>query len=68
MDILSDSISHILWHLPVDWTVVAQQVTDPNILGQMEKAFTNFVKSGQMWAMLIGFFIGYMFRNLTSFG
>ncbi len=68
MDILSDSISQFLWHLPVDWTVLAQQIKDPNVLGQMEKAFTHFVKSGQMWAMLIGFFIGYMFRNLTSFG
>lgn len=48
--------------------VLAQQITDPNIVGQMQKAFNHFVQSGQVWAMLIGLAIGYMIRNLTSYG
>ncbi|MBD2772849.1 hypothetical protein [Iningainema tapete] len=49
-------------------TVVAQQITDPNIIGQMQKAFNHFVQTGQVWALLIGLCIGYMIRNLTSYG
>ena len=48
--------------------VLAQQITDPNLIGQMQKAFNHFVQSGQVWAMLIGLAIGYMIRNLTSYG
>ena len=52
----------------LDSLVIAQNVTDPNILGQMQKAFSHFVQSGQVWALLIGVVIGYLFRNLTSYG
>lgn len=48
--------------------VLAQQITDPNLIGQIQKAFSHFVQSGQVWAMLIGLAIGYMIRNLTSYG
>lgn len=49
-------------------TIVAQQITDPNLIGQMQKAFNHFVQTGQVWALLIGLCIGYMIRNLTSYG
>jgi hypothetical protein len=68
MNIFSDSASHIIWHLPGYWTLLAQNITDPNLIGQMQKAFTHFVQSGQAWALLIGLGIGYMIRNLTSYG
>ncbi|MCX7595114.1 MAG: hypothetical protein N2235_15415 [Fischerella sp.] len=68
MNIFSDSISHLVWHLPGSWMVLAQSITDPNIIGQMQKAFTHFVQSGQALALLIGLGIGYMIRNLTSYG
>ncbi|KAF3888811.1 MULTISPECIES: hypothetical protein [Nostocales] len=68
MDIFTDSISHFVWWSSLDWTVLAQTVTDPNILGQMQKAFTHFVQTGQAWALLIGLALGYMIRNLTSYG
>jgi hypothetical protein len=54
-------------HLSVDWLVLAQQVSDQDVLGQMAKAWNNFIKTGQVWALLIGVVIGYIFRGFTSF-
>jgi hypothetical protein len=61
-----------LWHsvsyqVSLDWLVLAQNVTDPDVLGQMQGAFSNFIKSGQVWALLIGLVVGYMFRGMSSF-
>jgi hypothetical protein len=50
----------------VDWLVLAQ-VNDPNVLGQMQNAWNNFVKTGQIWALLIGIAIGYFLRSMTSY-
>lgn len=48
--------------------LVAQQlsgyVEDPDILGQIQDGFGNFVESGQLWAMIGGFVLGYMFAGL----
>lgn len=48
--------------------LVAQQlsgyVKDPDILGQIQKGFGQFVESGQLWAMIGGFVLGYMFAGL----
>ncbi len=52
--------------LPRYGTLLAQSIEDPDVLGQMEKAWNNFIDSGQVWALLIGLVIGYMFRSLTS--
>lgn len=68
MDYLGDLISQNFWDLPVNLTSLAQNVTDPDVLGQMQKIWTNFVKTGQIWALLIGLVIGYIFRNLTKYG
>ena len=62
-----DSVSQLLW-FPIDWTVVAQTVTDTDLMGTVEKAYNNFIKTGQGWALLIGLVIGYMIRSLTSYG
>lgn len=48
-------------------TVLAQTVRDPDILGQMEDAFNNFIESGQVWALLIGLVLGYLFRSFTAY-
>ena len=68
MEIYNNSISSEIWHSVVNLLIIAQNVTDPDILGQMQKAFNNFVQSGQVWALLIGLVIGYVLRNLTSYG
>ncbi|MEL6462865.1 MAG: hypothetical protein AAFQ91_32385 [Cyanobacteria bacterium J06621_15] len=54
--------------IPVNWSVLAQTVNDPDLLGQLQKAWNNFVETGQIWALLIGLVIGYLIRNLTSYG
>jgi hypothetical protein len=41
-------------------------VRDANILGQIQQAFDNFIKSGQVWAMLIGLAIGYLLKGITN--
>ncbi len=54
--------------IPVNWSVLAQNVTDPDLLGQIQKSWNNFVETGQIWALLIGLVVGYLIRNLTSYG
>ncbi|WP_392536005.1 hypothetical protein [Nostoc sp. C117] len=61
-------MSQLLWHLPVNWTALAQTITDPDLMGQMQKAWNHFIQTGQVWALLIGLVIGYIIRNLTSYG
>jgi hypothetical protein len=46
--------------------VLAQKIEDPDILGQIQDAWTNFIKSGQGWALLIGMFFGYTFKGFTG--
>jgi hypothetical protein len=48
-------------------TILAQKVEDPQIMDQMKENFDYFIKSGQVWALGIGFFLGYLFRSFTSF-
>lgn len=68
MDFVSDSMFQIVGHLPLNVDVLAQTVTDPNIVGQMQQTWNNFVKSGQIWAFLIGVGVSYLFLKLTKFG
>jgi hypothetical protein len=63
-----DSMYQLLWHLPVYSTMLAQNVRDANLIGQIETAFNHFIQTGQVWALLIGLVIGYIIRNLTSYG
>ena len=69
-----DSISHgvdtlagLGIHFQVDWTVLAQEVNDPDLLGNIGSAWNKFIKTGQVWALLIGIALGYIFRSMTSF-
>lgn len=45
-------------------TFFAQAVRDPKVLDQIQASFKHFVDSGQVWALLIGLFLGYLFRSL----
>lgn len=66
MTVNSDSVRLALWKSLFNWTVLAQQVSDTNVLNDMQKAFNNFIQTGQVWAMLIGIIIGYTLRNITA--
>ncbi|HLO85828.1 MAG TPA: hypothetical protein VK203_12590 [Nostocaceae cyanobacterium] len=68
MNYVSDAISQIVWHLPVNATFLAQNVTDPNIIGQMQRAWNHFVLTGQIWAFIIGAVVSYLFLKLSKFG
>lgn len=51
--------------LPIT-SLVAQMIEDPDIIGQMQDAWYNFIDSGQVWALLIGAFFGYTFKGFTG--
>ena len=57
-----------LWSLHIDSTILAQQISNSDLLGDLQKAFNNFIQSGQAWALLIGLILGYMIRGLTTYG
>ncbi|MFM7219895.1 MAG: hypothetical protein ACKO21_06750 [Nodosilinea sp.] len=46
--------------------IIAQQF-DQDILGDLSDAWTHFIDSGQVWAMVIGIVLGYLIRNLTAY-
>ncbi len=46
--------------------LLAQRIDDPDILGKFKKSWQNFIESGQVWALGIGFVLGYIFRSFTS--
>ncbi|MBG1271947.1 hypothetical protein [Nostoc sp. WHI] len=68
MNYLNDLMSPLLWHLPVNLITLAQTITDPDLMGQIQKSWNHFIQTGQVWALLIGLVIGYIIRNLTSYG
>ncbi len=56
---------HHNYILPVS-SLLAQSIEDPDILGQIQDAWYNFIDSGQVWALLIGMFFGYTFKGFTG--
>ena len=62
-----DSASQLLLKLPINWTVVAQTVKQTDLVGDVQKAFDHFVATGQIWALLTGLIVGYLFRSITSY-
>ncbi|WP_013323162.1 hypothetical protein [Gloeothece verrucosa] len=40
---------------------------DTDVIAQFQQSFKHFVQSGQVWALLIGVVIGYLFRGFTSY-
>lgn len=46
--------------------VIAQQF-DQDVLADLNTMVTNFIESGQVWALIIGFVLGYALRSLTTF-
>lgn len=63
-----DPVSQLLLKLPINWTIVAQTVKNTDLAGDVQRHFDHFVQTGQIWALLTGLVIGYLFRSLTSYG
>ncbi len=56
-----------LWHVNVDWGILAQQF-DTDVFAGFRNAWNYFIKSGQVWALIIGIVLGYLIRGLTTYG
>ncbi|WAL60212.1 hypothetical protein [Thermocoleostomius sinensis] len=56
----------LLWHGTIVHSVFAQFDTD--VFKPVRGFFNYFIQSGQIWALLIGTAVGYLFRSLTSYG
>jgi hypothetical protein len=51
---------------PVSAVVLAEQF-DQDILGDLGNAWNTFIESGQVWALLVGFVLGYLIRGITTY-
>jgi hypothetical protein len=73
--VLGSSLSHLhigslhfSMPMPDDWTIVAQQFKDTNLSGDVGKWWDKVVKTGQVWAFLLGAIFGYLIKAFTTFG
>lgn len=58
------SLEHLI-HFTSQSTRIA--VSSPDILADIQQAWNHFVQTGQLWALIIGVVVGYIFRSVTSF-
>lgn len=63
----SDVSQGWFWHSRIDWSMLAQYI-NPDVFAATRSFFNNFIKSGQLWALLIGLIIGYIMRGFTTYG
>lgn len=47
--------------------ILAQTIEDPQILQNIQDSWRKFIETGQVWALIIGFIIGYIFRTFTGY-
>lgn len=64
----NDTVPMLLAKTPFWVIVLAQQVRETDLFGQVQGAWNVFVKTGQIWAFLIGIFLGYFLKAFTTFG
>ncbi len=71
-----DPFLHFPWHDTLSiikdqslemGTILAQKIEDPQVLEKMQAAWKKFIETGQVWALIIGFIVGYIFRSFTGF-
>ncbi len=72
IDIATMHPGHLhLGYLDLDWDFLLAQAQKSgefkqDVVADMTKGWNNFVKTGQIWALLIGITLGYLFRSVTS--
>ena len=52
-------------HLYINMDLIAQQYNQ-NVLADFGRGWDSFVRSGQIWALMIGVIVGYLFRSITN--
>ncbi len=57
---------NVLWQISGDWSLLAQQF-DQDVFAGFRDAFSNFIESGQVWALLIGVIIGYFLKSVFTY-
>ncbi len=60
-----DSTHQLIWQINSHGIWIAQ--FEDNLGSSFQSAWDNFIQSGQVWALIIGFFVGYVFRSITSY-
>lgn len=63
------SLNSLYGHIPHDWLTLAQDGQyNQDLMKDTQKYWNSFVKSGNIWSLLIGIILGYVVRTFTSFG
>jgi len=52
---------------PHDGTILAQ-IKETDLSGDVSKMWQHFVKTGQVWAFIVGAVVGYFAKTFTSYG
>lgn len=47
--------------------ILAQEQFEQDIIGDLGNAIGYFIESGQVWALLVGFILGYVLRGVTTY-
>jgi hypothetical protein len=55
------------WPMPDDWALVAQ-FKETDLGGDLGKWWNGVVKTGQVWAFLLGAIFGYLAKTFTTYG
>jgi hypothetical protein len=67
-DWLAGQSWHGLWdNLLLQGQVLAQQQFDTDVFAGFRRTLSNFIESGQVWALLIGIVVGYVLRGITTY-
>lgn len=63
----TDALQLMHWQ-PIDLIGVLDKKIEVDLMGDVQKAVNNFIKTGQVWAFLIGLLFGYLVKTFTSYG
>ncbi len=63
---LKPELRHNFFHKSQPQTIIAQQVNDPDVMGQIATHWKHFVSTGQIWALLVGLVLGFFFRGIIG--
>jgi hypothetical protein len=54
-------------HPSTEAVLFIAQAQSTDLFGNVQQAWNNFVQTGQVWALIIGFVLGYLFRSITAY-
>ncbi len=67
VNIWADLHQGLLWQLHGDWSHLAQHF-NTDVFAATRGWFDSFLKTGQVWALIIGLVLGFVLRGMTSYG